>query len=96
MKSRFMVGDRIRVLTYAPPGHIRTPFYCRGKSGKVVRDCGAFKNPEELAYGRYEAARVPLYRVAFAQTDLWGSYSGSVEDKVEIELYEHWLASSER
>ena len=95
MKSRFMVGDWIRVLNYAPPGHIRTPFYCRGKPGTVVRDCGAFKNPEELAYGGYEAARIPLYRVAFAQTDLWADYSGSVEDKVEIELYEHWLIPSE-
>jgi len=48
---RFMPGDRVTVAYTHPPGHRRIPHYIRGKSGLVERYCGAFPNPEELAYG---------------------------------------------
>ena len=38
------------------PGHVRTPWYCRGKTGEVERICGRFRNPEQLAYGDGDAA----------------------------------------
>ena len=37
---QFAPGDRVRVLHRFPPGHVRTPWYCRGKPGEVERICG--------------------------------------------------------
>ena len=89
----FSVGEPVRVRVAVPPGHIRTPYYCRGLSGTVERICGRFHNPEELAYGRTGDRLLTLYRVRFRQEDLWPDYTGSPRDTVEIELYEHWLES---
>ena len=88
---RFSQGARVRVRERYPPGHVRTPWYCRGKTGEVVRVCGRFRNPEQLAYGNREAAPQTLYRVAFTSRSLWPDYVGSGRDRVEIEIYEHWL-----
>ncbi len=87
----FTPGTRVRVHERFPPGHVRTPWYCRGKIGEVERICGRFRNPEQLAYGNREATREVLYRVGFASTSLWPDYGGSKHDRVEIEIYEHWL-----
>jgi nitrile hydratase len=88
---RFGVGDRVRVKRLDPPGHRRTPHYIRGKSGVIERICGAFPNPEELAYGfDGEPAKV-LYRVRFAQKQVWPDYAGPEGDIIELEIYEHWL-----
>ena len=89
--ARFRPGDRVRVRFARPPGHVRTPWYCRGHAGVVERLCGAFRNPEELAYRRPGLPKQPLYRVRFRQTDLWPDYAGPAGDTVEIELYQHWL-----
>lgn len=91
---RFAVGDRVRVQAFDPPGHVRTPWYCRGHVGTVERICGAFADPQELAYGRPGLPPRPLYRVRFACTDLWTGYRGSSADVVEIEIFEHWLEAS--
>ena len=40
MTPRFDVGAKVHVRKGNPPGHIRTPFYIRGKSGVVERICG--------------------------------------------------------
>ena len=95
MSARYREGDAVRVRTAYPPGHCRTPFYCRGKSGVVVRHCGEFRNPEELAYGAYEGPLTSMYRVRFQQKDLWPDYDGPAQDKCEIEIYEHWLVPAE-
>ena len=92
MKPRFAPGDRVRVRPRFPPGHVRTPWYCRGKSGKVERVCGSFPNPEQLAYGKRDAEDQVLYRVSFPSRALWPDYQGGGGDRVEIEIYEHWLA----
>ena len=91
MIARYNVGDTVRVRRAFPPGHCRTPFYCRGKSGTIVHYCGNFRNPEQLAYGIYDGPKGPLYRVQFKQTDMWPNYAGAPQDKAEIEIYEHWL-----
>ncbi len=88
---KFVRGVRVRVCERFPPGHVRTPWYCRGKTGSVERVCGRFRNPEQLAYGDHQAASVPLYRVAFTCRSLWPGDAGNGRDCVEIELYEHWL-----
>ena len=91
LPARFHPGDRVRVRRADPPGHLRTPFYSRGQTGKIERLCGAFANPEELAYNRPGLPLQPLYRVRFRQTELWPDYAGSAADTVEIEIYQHWL-----
>jgi nitrile hydratase len=91
MSTRFTTNDRVRVRLAFPPGHVRTPFYIRGKTGIVERVLGPFRNPEELAYGRSGAPAQPLYRVRFAQNEVWPDYTGSDADTVDIEIYQHWL-----
>ncbi len=91
IEPRFQSGDRVAVRAAYPLGHVRTPFYVRGKSGVVERLCGIFANPEERAYARPGLPRQPLYRVRFRQTDLWPGYEGQATDTVDIEIYQHWL-----
>ena len=93
-QRRFNVGDRVRVKASTPPGHRRTPRYVRGKVGVVERVCGAFPNPEELAYGFDGEPKRVLYRIRFSQADLWPKYTGSSSDVLELEIYEHWLEPS--
>jgi nitrile hydratase len=94
MQPRFRVGDRVRVLHLNKTGHIRIPFYVRGKSGTVTQLCGVFLNPEDLAVGNTAGPVVALYRVAFRQTDLWDGYQGSARDLLCIEIYDHWLTAA--
>ncbi len=89
--ARFKAGDRVRVRLAHPPGHIRTPYYCRGHAGVIERICGAFPNPEELAYNRPGLPAQPLYRVQFNCLDLWPDYRERADDVVEIEIFQHWL-----
>ena len=88
---RFNIGDRVRVKPRFPPGHRRTPLYIRGKTGTIERICGAFPNPEELAYGFDGEPKKVLYRVRFSQRDVWAAYQGPDRDIIEMEIYEHWL-----
>jgi nitrile hydratase len=88
---RFQPGDRVQVRRAYPPGHVRTPWYIRGHAGVVERLCGAYPNPEELAYERTGLPAQPLYRVRFLQREVWPDYSGCPDDTVDIEIYQHWL-----
>ena len=96
MTPRFKPGDAVTVRRAYPPGHIRTPYYIRGQSGVVERICGSFPNPEELAFGRNGLPAQPLYRVRFAQRQVWPDYGGDGADTVDIEIYEHWLEPAGR
>lgn len=87
----FRAGDPVAVRAAFPIGHVRTPFYIRGKRGRVERLCGVFGNPEELAYARAGLPKQPLYRVRFLQREVWPDYRGHPEDSVDIEIYQHWL-----
>ncbi|HEY2595525.1 MAG TPA: SH3-like domain-containing protein [Chloroflexota bacterium] len=89
---RFQPGDRVRVQTFDPRTHVRTPAYVRGKQGWIERVQGEFRNPESLAYGGDGLPRQPLYLVGFRQTDLWQTrYAESPADRLFVDLYEHWL-----
>jgi nitrile hydratase subunit beta len=90
-QGRFAEGAMVRVRSAWPPGHVRTPAYARGRRGVVVRVCGAYPNPEELAYRREGLPAQPLYRVRFGQRELWPDYAGPAGDCVEIEIFQHWL-----
>ena len=88
--GRFKAGDRVRVRTDDRSGHIRTPYYIRGKTGWIERVYGEFLNPESLAFGRDGLPKRTLYLVAFQQTDVWGKSQGP-KDKLLVDIYEHWL-----
>ena len=91
MSARFARGERVHVRVAYPSGHIRTPWFIRGKNGVVERICGEFGNPETLAYGQSGLPYKMLYRVNFEQNVLWPDYDGKREDSLELEIYEHWL-----
>lgn len=92
---RFAPGETVHVIAdFERTGHIRTPWYCRDKTGVVERICGAFGNPEDLAFGGDGMPAQPLYRVRFRQADLWDGYGGPANDSVEIEIFEHWLEAA--
>ena len=95
MTARFAVGDQVRVRRAAPPGHVRTPAFIRGRAGTVTKVIGCFANPEELAYGRPGTPEQPLYRVQFPQTELWPDYQGGVKDSAVVDVFESWLDSVE-
>jgi nitrile hydratase len=92
MEARFRAGDKVRVLDLGKTGHLRTPFYVRGKIGEIVELCGHYLNPEDLAVGNTAGPVVPLYRISFRQASLWPDYAGSHLDTLYIEIYDHWLA----
>ncbi|MEM9496348.1 MAG: SH3-like domain-containing protein [Pseudomonadota bacterium] len=81
---------RVRVRALTPPGHVRAPFYLRGKEGHIERELGPFANPEQLAYG-LPAEHKTLYRVRFTMAELWGDDTETPTDTLDAELYEHWL-----
>lgn len=87
--STFASGDRVRVRAASTPGHVRTPYYVRGKTGIVSAVVGSFENPEELAYGR-RGRNAILYNVQFAQGDVFGD-APSPSDTIAVEIFEHWL-----
>jgi nitrile hydratase len=94
LPARFKPGDRVAVRFADPPGHVRTPWYIRGHVGVVERLCGAFPNPEELAFHRAGLPAQPLYRVRFTQREVWPDYPGPAHDTIDIEIFQHWLEAA--
>ena len=93
---RFAPGARVKIKAQFPPGHVRTPYFTRGKEGHIAQLLGVFRDPEGLAYGARNAAAVPLYRVRFGMTELWGpgeqeGDSGEPGDGLTADIYETWL-----
>jgi hypothetical protein len=91
MSARFPEGARVRVSALYPPGHCRTPFYTRGRCGTVLGVADRQANPEQLAYGRDGLPVMPVYRVRFAQAELWPDYRGRDGDAVVVDIFEPWL-----
>ena len=91
MTTRFAIGAEVRVRATFPPGHVRTPYFLRGRRGRIDALAGKFPNPEELAYGRPGLPPMPLYRVVFRQRDLWPVYAGAAHDMLIADIFEHWL-----
>ncbi len=88
--GKFKPGDRVRVRMEDRPGHIRTPWYIRGKTGWIEQVHGKFLNPESLAHGGDGLPKRLLYLVAFNQKDIWTTVQAP-KDKVLVDIYEHWL-----
>lgn len=85
------VGTRVRIRDIPLNGHYRIPHYVRNRVGHIERYCGAFPNPEEVAYGKSGLPAIPLYRVRIQQVDIWPDYPGPTQDTLDIEVYDHWL-----
>lgn len=56
----FRDGEAVRVKSHFQPGHVRTPFYIKGKTGWVERCYGEFRNPESLGHGGDGLPRIRL------------------------------------
>ena len=91
MNTSLTIGSQVRIRMATPPGHVRTPYFVRGKTGIICDIAGYYPNPEELAYGRDGLPNKTLYRVQFKQTDLWNDYNGKPQDSTIVDIYEHWL-----
>ena len=89
--SKFRPGDRVRVRKEARQGHIRTPGYIQGRIGLVERAHGPYLNPESLAHGGSGTPAQPLYMVRFDQPEVWPGYKGAPEDRLCVDIFEHWL-----
>ena len=88
-------GQRVRVEARAHQGHHRTPAYLKGKTGTVERVHAAFRNPETRAYGSDGLPEQPLYLVGFAQRDVWPDYRGRADDRLFVDVFEHWLQEAQ-
>lgn len=89
--ARFSVGAPVRLRRAYTPGHVRAPWYLRGCEGRICHVVGEFGNPEEMAYGRHDGAKLMLYRVRFRQSEVWPDYAGPAHDTLEVEVYDNWL-----
>ena len=91
----FAPGDTVRVKRGDAPGHMRTPGYLRGHTGRIERICGDFGNPEELAYRRDGLPARTLYRVRFTMAEIWGDSAERPSDTIDAEIFEHWLEATD-
>ncbi len=91
---RYAVGQRVRIADRTPPVHHRVPTYAKGKTGIIERVCGMHGQPERFVPGDGKPFR-RLYRVRIPQSELWHAYEGAPRDKLDIEIFEHWLEPAE-
>lgn len=56
----------------------------------TVLSQGLSPDPDQVAF-REPVTRQPLYRVRFAQSDVWPEYESGSKDSVDIEIHQHWL-----
>ena len=97
--AKFQVGEAVVVREeilasrWRKP-HLRVPGYVFGATGVVERVCGAFSDPETLAFSRpgEEVPKQNLYRVRLSSAELWPEASST--DTVDVEVYESWLAAA--
>jgi nitrile hydratase subunit beta len=89
-RSRFAVGDCVRVLGSHRRGHTRCPRYVRGKQGVVDRCAGAYTLPDADVHGD-DPPSEPTYSVRFDAAELWGEEAESGAT-VSVDLWESYLA----
>jgi len=69
-RSRFDIGDRVRVRVDYVPGHVRMPGYIRGKAGVVIGQSPPYPFPDAHAHA-LPAQDEPTYDVRFRSDELW-------------------------
>ena len=89
------VGDIVAVRNATPTHHHRTPWFVKGRTGRITSINGPFLNPETRAHGGDGLPKRRLCSVEFHQVELWGErYRENPEDRLAIDIYEHWLEPS--
>lgn len=89
---RLEVGDAVAVRSGQPSHHHRTPWFVKGKSGRIAAVNGPFFDPESRAHGGDGLPKRFLFSVEFRQTDIWGErYRENESDSLLIDIYEQWL-----
>ena len=48
MSRPITIGDTVRIRQAFPPGHVRTPYFIRGKTGEVIRLLGDYAKCKSL------------------------------------------------
>ena len=91
LPTRFEIGDPVRVKAIYPPGHLRTPWYIRGKVGFIGGYMGNYWDPEKSAEGEDGKPDRMVYHVHFSQAKLWPDYNGKDSDELVVDIQEHWL-----
>ena len=93
-EPQFQIGQRVRIADRTPPVHHRVPAYVKGHEGVIERVCGLHAEPEKCIRGDGKPFQ-RIYRVRIPQDQLWDNYNGTDADKLEIEIFEHWLEDAE-
>lgn len=89
--TRFQPGERVRVRSPLPEGHVRAPGYVRGKIGRIVhRGRHALAFPGRAGH-REEGLPEFTYRVEFDRLALWSEASD--KGTVTVDLAESYLES---
>ena len=87
-RSRFAVGDRVRVREWHPIGHTRCPDYIRGKVGVITRCDGEFSIPDVEAHSTHRVTEA-TYSVRFDADELWKDGQAGVS--VNVDLWDNYL-----
>jgi nitrile hydratase subunit beta len=87
-RSRFKVGDRVRVRQWHPPGHTRCPLYIRGHVGVVTRCDGSYGIPDVEAHSEHRVQEA-TYSVRFDADELWRDRQPGVT--VNVDLWDNYL-----
>ena len=91
----YRVDEQVTVAARPHSGHHRTPSYIKGKTGRIERVHGTFRNPETRAYGDDGLPEMTLYLVSFAPSDLWPDIRVGGGHRVYVDVFEHWLKEAE-
>ncbi len=87
-RSRFQVGDRVRIRQWHPPGHTRCPLYIRGHVGVVTRCDGSYSLPDVEAHSERRVQEA-TYSVRFDADELWRDGQPGVT--VNVDLWDSYL-----
>ena len=88
----FSPGDDVVIRTDIVCHHHRTPWFIKGKRGRVLAVNGPFFDPETRAHGGSGIPKRLLYQVEFEQSHVWGdSYTEDENDLLIVDIYEQWL-----
>ena len=88
----FSPGDEVLIRTDIVSHHHRTPWFIKGKRGRIRAVSGPFFDPETRAHGGSGVPKRLLYQVEFEQSHVWGdSYPEDKRDLLIVDVYEQWL-----
>lgn len=91
-RSRFRVGDRVKICSANPEGHTRLPNYLRGQVGTIIAERGLSDLPDALA-ARIGRKPQPVYTVEFRARDVWGERINT-DDRLSAEIFQDYIEAA--